>query len=233
MRALWWLLLNQVILFRGSYVITAVCIISWNCKKFWGHVAWEYVIFCHTSSRDAEVQFSPVLWGICLNREPEPNSKKRMCRTTNQTCRTRFELSVWTELNLQFFVDILSGKKECGEVLTSVCYAGKHVGPVKWGMPVWLLFPSWLLRYPFCELSICLHSFVHACTHPYLCMHAHTVIHLQLPAPSFGHAHTALDCVEAILVCNLHCHCMCSHYSWSYGLAPPLFVCACARCCCL
>ena len=35
---------------------------------------------------------------------------------------------VWTELNLQSFVDVLSGKKECREVLTSVCYAGKHVG---------------------------------------------------------------------------------------------------------
>ena len=42
--------------------------------------------------------------------------------------------SVRTELNLQFFMDILSGKKECREVLTSVCYAGKHVGPVKWGI---------------------------------------------------------------------------------------------------
>jgi len=35
---------------------------------------------------------------------------------------------VWTELNLQFFVDVLSGEKECGEVLTSVCYVGKHAG---------------------------------------------------------------------------------------------------------
>jgi len=36
--------------------------------------------------------------------------------------------SVRTELNLQFFVDVLSGKKERGEVLTSVCLAGKHAG---------------------------------------------------------------------------------------------------------
>jgi hypothetical protein len=35
---------------------------------------------------------------------------------------------VWTELNLQFFIDILSCKKEHREVLTSVFYAGKHVG---------------------------------------------------------------------------------------------------------
>ena len=206
MRALWWLLLNQVILFRGSYVITAVCIISWNCKKIWGHVAWEYVIFCHTSSRDAEVQFSPVLWGICLNREPEPNSKKRMCRTTNQTCRTRFELSVWTELNLQFFVDILSGKKECGEVLTSVCYAGKHVGPVKWGMPVWLLFPSWLLRYPFCELSIlrigtwsCLFllpALICSCLHAPLFVHART------------HCHSSAAACTLIRTCS-HCPWLC------------------------
>ena len=75
--------------------------------------------------------------------------------------------SVRTELNLQFFVDILSGKKECGEVLTSVCYVGKHVGPVKWGV----LTP----HYPFSELSILrigtrsclflLHPFVRACMH--------------------------------------------------------------------
>jgi len=36
--------------------------------------------------------------------------------------------SVQTELNLQFSLDVLSGKEECGEVFTSVCYAGKHVG---------------------------------------------------------------------------------------------------------
>ena len=53
---------------------------------------------------------------------------------------------VWTELNLQFFVDVLSDKKECGEVLTSVCYAGNmQEALVKWGMPIWLLFPSLLL----------------------------------------------------------------------------------------
>ena len=33
---------------------------------------------------------------------------------------------VQTELNLQFFIDVLSGKKECREVHTSVCYVGKH-----------------------------------------------------------------------------------------------------------
>ena len=50
------------------------------------------------SGRVAEVRFSPVLWGICLNREPEPNSRKRMCRSANQTCRTGFKLgSNWTE----------------------------------------------------------------------------------------------------------------------------------------
>jgi hypothetical protein len=43
-------------------------------------------------TRDAEVRLGPVLWGICLNREPEPNGGKRMHRTANRTCRTGSEL---------------------------------------------------------------------------------------------------------------------------------------------
>jgi hypothetical protein len=39
---------------------------------------------------------------------------------------------VRTELNLQFVVDVLSGKKECGEVFTSECYAeNMREAPVK------------------------------------------------------------------------------------------------------
>ena len=45
-------------------------------------------------SRDAKVRFSPVLWGICLNCEPELNGEKRMHRTANRTCRTGFEPSL-------------------------------------------------------------------------------------------------------------------------------------------
>ena len=170
------------------------------------------------------VQFSVVFaWTANQNR-----TARRGCIGLQTRPAESGSNSVQTELNLQFFVDILSGKKECGEVLTSVCYAGKHVGPVKWGMPVWLLFPSWLLQYPFSELSI-LRIGTRSCLFllPALvrsCLHTHTVIHLQLPTPSFGCAHTTLDCVEAVLVHGLHCHRTCSHYSWLYGLAPPLFV---------
>ena len=45
------------------------------------------------------VWFGLVLWGIWLNCESGLNSRKRMHRTVNWTCRTMFELGLnWTEL---------------------------------------------------------------------------------------------------------------------------------------
>ena len=101
--------------------------------------------------------------------------------------------SVQTELNLQFSLDFLSGKEECGEVFTSVCYAGKHVGGTfqvrnACLIVVSILTPAWhwwcrhfraagvmgnvLVKYSWlalnCAHSYSLHPFIHACTYPYL-----------------------------------------------------------------
>jgi len=73
--------------------------------------------FCTYTSRDAEVRFSLVLQGICLNGEPELNIRESRGRTVNWTCRTAY-----------FFLAIKSDEKRLVELQWGLCMVGECVG---------------------------------------------------------------------------------------------------------
>jgi len=81
------------------------------------HDEWQYTptrCVCHgvKVSRNAEVQFSPVLWDIPLNHKPEPDDGEGEGRTMNQNWQNWvWHIQFWFELGLNLRTYI--AKKSC------------------------------------------------------------------------------------------------------------------------